>query len=55
VKAIWNKGSGLPIINKDSLKLNDGGEICIINVFGVLMKVYLKIKDVDVKNFNMDT
>jgi len=55
VKAIWNKGSGLPTINKDSLKLNDGGETCTINAPGAPMKVYLKIKDVDVKNFNMDT
>jgi hypothetical protein len=55
VHAVYANLAGLPNIEKDSLKLNDGGETCTVNAPGVPVKVYLKVKNVDVKNFNVDT
>jgi hypothetical protein len=55
VKAVWNKASGMPTMDVDSLKLNDGGDTTTVNAPGASVKVYLKLKNVDVKNFNVDT
>jgi len=55
VKAVWAKASGMPTMDVESLKLNDGGDTTTVNAPGASVKVYLKMKNVDVKNFNVDT
>ena len=55
VKASWSKNSGMPDMEKDSLKLNDGGDTAAISAPGGALKIYLKLKNVDVKNFNTET
>jgi hypothetical protein len=55
VQASFAKASGMPTMDVDSLSLNDGGDTATINAGGATLKVYLKLKNVDVKNFNADT
>ncbi|MCX5646015.1 MAG: hypothetical protein NTZ17_15250 [Phycisphaerae bacterium] len=55
VHASFAKLDGMPGMEVDSLSLNEGGDTAQINAPGANLKVYLKIKNVDLSAFNADT
>jgi len=55
IKASFAKNSGMPTMEVDSIKLNDTGDTFAMNAPGGDLKIYLKLKNVDVKNFNVET
>jgi len=54
IKASWSKASGMPTINQDVLTVNGVGT-ATLNAPGGDIVIFLKVKDVDLKGFNVDT